>query len=953
MSKEKIKMRSIRIAAAVTTVVALLATFGVAGASADWGIVPGSFDGQVRDLNGKVFTQAGGHPWEVTTSFKLNSVIDPGPGEEEGLPVPDGGHLGQVKVEAPPGLLGNPQAVPRCKVSDFSSAQLWPFVCPDTTQVGIGAVQANLGGSPTTIEGALYNLEPQRGEPALFAFWAINVPVFIGAKVRSNGDYGLDVEVRNVDETLPITGVSLTFWGNPASPLLDMERGSPQFGFCGKGGSKPCKSGAPEVAFLTNPVDCAHGPFQTNLEVESWEGAFASSSFITHDDEGTPTGFTRCDRVPFTPVIDAKQTTASAETPTGLDFEISVPDDGIKSFDGIAQSEMKKAVVRLPEGASLNPSAGEGLGVCTPADYAREDVETAAGTGCPNASKVGSVEIATPLLTEHLTGSVYLAESDDPRTAKPGAENPFDTLIAMYIVARSPERGVVVKAAGKIEPDPVTGQIVTTFDNLPQLPFSKMKLHFREGQRSPLVSPPRCGTYTTVAELTPWSDQSQAKVVKSDFLVTSGVGGVPCSSGNPPFDPNIQAGTLNNNAGAYSPFYLRMFRNDDEQEITNFSADLPVGMVGKLAGIPKCSDAALAKAATNTGLEEKENPSCPAASQVGRATVGYGVGTVLNYSPGKVYLAGPYKGAPVSIATVTSALIGPFDVGTVIVRSAFRVDGEIGQVHIDSKGSDPIPHILKGILLHLRDIRLYMDRDNFVLNPTNCDRMSVQALITGSGANFVSDADDAPLAVATPFQAAGCGLLKFKPKLAFKLKGGTHRGDYPALTTTLRARKGDANISKAVVTLPHSEFLAQEHIGTVCTRVQFAADNCPAASIYGFARAVTPLLDQPVEGPVYLRSSNHPLPDLVADLGGEIQVTLVGRIDSVHERIRTTFDTVPDVPVTKFTLKMKGGKKGLLVNSRNLCKAPGRAEAKLGAQNGKASVTRPLMKTRCRKAGRR
>jgi hypothetical protein len=954
MSKEKMSMKSVRIA---TALAALLMTFAVAAssASADFGIEPGSFDSNSIDPNGHAMLQAGAHPFASTTGFDLNTEIYSGPGEENGLPVPQGGHLRNVKVEVPAGLVGNPLATERCKLTEFAKGIVSPGPfkpCPDSTQVGIAEIDLNLFGSHSTMKGAIYNLTPGGGQPALFGFWALIIPVYINPTIRSNGDYGLNVNVLNIDESTAISGTRLTFWGVPASATHDMERGNPLFGQCADQTAKPCKSGEPEIPFLTNPFDCAHGPFQVNMSVESWEGASDGDSMLTHDDEGNPRGVERCDRVPFEPAIDAKQTTNDAETPTGLDFELKAPSAGLLNADGIADSPIKKAVVRLPDGVSLNPSAGEGLGVCTPADYAREDVDIVAGSGCPNSSKLGSVDIETPLLEEHLTGSVYLAASDNPKTTEHGAENPFDSLISIYIVARSAERGVVIKAAGKVEPDEKTGQIVTTFDNLPQLPFDNLKIHFREGQRSPLVSPPSCGTYTTVAEMTPWANQSQVRTVKDQFVVQHGVGGSPCASGAPPFDPNIQAGTLNNNAGAFSPFYLRMFRNDNEQEITNFSADLPTGMVAKLAGIPKCSDAALAKAAANTGLEEKENPSCPAASQVGHATVGYGVGTVLNYSPGKVYLAGPYHGTPVSIATVTSALIGPFDVGTVIVRSAFRVDGETGQVHVDSKGSDPIPHILKGVLLHLRDIRLYMDRPDFTLNPTNCDRMTVQALITGSGGDFVSSADDAALPASTPFQAAGCGLLKFKPKLAFKLKGGTHRGDYPALTTTLQARKGDANISKAVVTLPHSEFLAQEHIGTVCTRVQFAAKNCPAASVYGRARAVTPLLDKPLEGPVYLRSSSHPLPDLVADLGGEIQVTLAGRIDSVHGRIRTTFNRVPDVPVTKFTLKMRGGKKGLLVNSRNLCKAPGRAEAKLGAQNGKTRVAHPVMKTGCRKGGR-
>lgn len=954
MSKEKMSMRSIRIAAVLAVALSLVAAaFGATSAFAAFGVEPGSFDGTVLDQAGQPETQAGAHPFVVTTGFTLNSVPDP---EEEGQPVSDESNLRNAVVHIPAGLLGNPRATPRCSMEDFLVGPgQWPK-CPDSSQVGIAHVWLNLFGFHFDWPGAIYNLEPASHQPALFGFYTELVPTFVVPTIRNNGDYGLDVHVANIDETLNLNQTSLEFWGVPASPEHDMERGMPGVfeapPVCSDTEyttEAPCPSKAPEIAFLTNPTDCAHGPFTVGIDVQAWAGQTGSSSFVTHDNEGNPTGVTRCDRVPFGPTVSAKATTSSAETPTGLDFELSLPEDGILNPEGLTQAEVRKAVVRLPRGMSLNPSAGEGLGVCTPAEYAREDVDTAANQGCPNTSKLGSVSIKTPLLEEGLEGSVYLAQPDDPKTALPGAENPFDSLISIYIVARNQERGIVVKSAGEVRPDEETGQIVTTFDDLPQLPFSNLKVHFREGQRSPIVSPPNCGSYQTVAELTPWSS-SEEITVESTFLVTSGVGGEPCpSGGTPPFHPQIEAGTLNNNAGSYSPFYLRMFRSDSEQEITNFSADLPPGLTGKLAGIPKCSDAELAQAAAHTGLEEKENPSCPAASQVGHALVGYGVGSILNYSPGKVYLAGPYHGTPVSIATVTSALIGPFDVGTVIVRSAFRVDPETAQIHVDSKGSDPIPHIRRGILLHLRDIRLYLDRSEFVTNPTSCDPMSEDALITGSGADFASSADDAPISVSEPFQVSNCGLLPFKPKLSFRLRGGTHRGDYPALTATLKARPGDANIRHAAVVLPHTEFLEQAHIGTVCTRVQYAANECPAASIYGHVRAVTPLLDHPLEGNVYMRSSSHPLPDLVASLRGEINIDLAGRIQSKHGQIATIFDTIPDTPVTKFVLSMKGGKKGLLVNSRNLCLSPSHGRVSLIGQNSKTERLHPVIANGCAK----
>ena len=943
MSKEKMTMRNRMIVSVLAAATALLVGLvGAPTAGAAFGIAPGSYNAEFLDQAGEPYLQAGGHPHKIKTEFDLNSV----PGPEKGLPIPDESPLKSVKVELPPGFMGNPQAVPACILSEG---------CRDENQVGKGVIGLNLFGQHLKVGSPIWSVKPPQGEPALFLMTVVFVQVWLKPKLRTNGDYGLDMVVDPVDMSLPITTIDVDFWGVPASPAHDMERGFPLFKACANGGQSPCPSAAPRRAFLSMPTDCQHGPYSIPLDIKSWLGHEDSESVITHDAGGNPSGVTECERVPFEPSIESKPTSGSAQSPTGLDFELEIPTDGLLNPDGIAESHLRKAVIRMPKGVSLNPSAGEGLGVCTPAQFAREDVETAPNEGCPNTAKVGSMTIETPLLEEPLSGSVFLGQPDDPRTTQSGSENPFDSMVNIYLVARLPKRGIFVKVPGRIDPSHETGQLVATFDDIPQVPFSRLKVHFREGQRSPLVTPPACGTYETVAELTPWSAKLPGETVveESSFVVTNGVGGAPCPSGGaPPFNPTLQAGALNNNAGSFTPFYLRMSRGDAEQEITNFSADLPPGVLAKLAGIPKCSDAALAHAAANSGLEEKENPSCPAASQVGRATIGYGVGTILNYTPGKVYLAGPYKGTPVSIATVTSALIGPFDVGTVIVRSAFRVDPEDAQVHVDSKGSDPIPHILDGILLHLRDIRLYMDRPGFVHNPTSCDPMTVQALVTGSGADFANPADDVALPVARPFQASNCGLLGFVPTMSFRLKGGTHRGDYPALRVTVKARPGDANIRRAVVELPHSEFLAQNHIRTVCTRVQYAAERCPKDSIYGQVVAQTPVLDQPLRGNVYLRSSNNPLPDIVASLRGEINVDLVGRIDSVNGGIRTTFNGIPDAPLTKFVLRMQGGKKSLLVNSRNLCKRPSFAKSKLVAQNSKLLNRKVKLANGCAKKGR-
>ncbi len=930
--------------------VALLVAALAPGSAAAAGFGISAFDGLMSNEDGSVATQAGGHPYEITTTVDFKTGTSP-EGEVPAESVKD------VTVEVPPGLVGNPTVMPKCTELDLGGRGVDPE-CPYNTQIGVIKLHVNFVGNIGYQYFPLFNMVVPPGTPSSFAFNALGVVVHLYSHVRSDSDYGLGIDVPNINETLPLLGTTTTLWGVPAAASHDKERCRflDSEGLCtgSEPVSMPHESGMLPKAFLTNVTNCAAGAPTFHASIDSWihPGLFDTASFVSHDNATPPSPVATdgCDRVPFAPTVTAQPTTNSAESPTGLSFELAIPPDGIESPTGIAQSTIKKATVTLPEGMTINPSIGEGLGVCTEADYARETATSEAGAGCPNSSKIGTVKIQTPLLEEEATGALYIAKQYD---------NPFHSLLAMYIVAKIPDRGVVVKAAGRVTPDPQTGQLTTTFDNLPQLPFSRFTLSFREGQRSPLVSPPACGTYSIKSEMVPWSASDPNHPTPDEvanrtaqFRVTTGVGGGSCPASNSqrPFKPFMQAGTLNNNAGSYSPVTVRMSRNDGEQEITSFSAKLPQGLIGKLAGIPYCSDADIAMAASKTGTEENANPSCPAASLVGRTLVGAGVGSVLAYAPGKVYLAGPYHGSPISIAAITSATVGPFDLGTVVVRSAFKVNPETAAVSVDSAGSDPIPHILQGIQLHVRDVRVYMDRPDFTLNPTSCDPFAFEATLTGSGADTTSTADDVAANVSSPFQAANCSRLGFAPRLALRLKGGTHRGDYPALQATLTARPGDANIAKAAVTLPHSEFLAQEHIRTVCTRVQFAANQCPAASVYGRARAMTPLFDKPLEGPVYLRSSSNPLPDLVAKLDGQIQVNLVGRIDSVNQGIRNTFDVVPDAPVTKFTLQMQGGKKSLLVNSRNLCKSPGRAEVKMTGQNGKTSLTRPLVANKCKKA---
>ncbi|HEU4392495.1 MAG TPA: hypothetical protein VFR04_02535 [Solirubrobacterales bacterium] len=899
------------------------------------------FDVAYEDQNGLSSTDAGSHPYAMTTQVEFSTKEGAKPGEV----LPDGS-IKDLTAELPTGLVGDRAAVPFCSTADFLEVPDGISNCPDNTAVGVLSVHRP--GEPPVDLGPAFNLDPPPGAAAKIGFILLQVPVALLIRVSPAYPHNLVATLKNTADVEPIGGSTLTIWGNPASSSHDKARGH----CLSTAADDACPVDLEERPFLTLPRACTGDLFTTYL-ANSWEEPQTLVSGASESALRT----INCGNLPFGPTITAKPTTLAAQSPTGLDFSLDVKDAGLQSPEGTANSDVRRAVVTLPEGMTVNPSIAEGLEVCTKAQLAKETVNSAPGEGCPNASKIGTVEVETPLLDENVNGAIFQAPQDDPATTEPGAENPFDSLIALNMVIKNPELGIIVKQAIEVRPDPVTGRLTTVADDIPQLPFSHFRLKFREGTRSPLASPPGCGTYRAEALLFPWSGNAPVPT-DSAFSIVTGPGGGACPSGGvPPFHPGLMAGTLNNAAGSYSPFDLRLFRNDGEQEFTHFSIKLPPGLLGKLAGISFCPEAAIALAKTKTANAELAEPSCPKASEVGRTLVGAGVGPSLAYAPGKLYLAGPYNGSALSIAAITAAKVGPFELGTVVVREALKVDPETAEVFVDATGSDPIPHILRGIPVHARDIRVYVDRPNFVLNPTSCKRTSTASTVLGSGADFGSEADNVPVTVTSPFQAADCASLGFKPKLAISLQGGTKRGENPKLKAVLTARPGDANTARAQVTLPHSAFLDQAHIKTICTRVQFAqgafpGEKCPKGSIYGYAKAITPLLDEPVQGPVYLRSSSHPLPDLVAALhSGRIDVNLVGRIDSVKGgQIRTTFAAAPDAPVKTFTLTMQGGNKGLLVNSTDLCRSVNKAKADFTGHNGKRHVFAPVVKPDCGKA---
>lgn len=900
------------------------------------------FDAHVYAEGEQVATEAGSHPVALTADFNFQP--------EGGGPFTQG-DLRDLSLELPPGLIENPTATTLagiCSQADFHVPRSSPFEeshsgesCQYKSQIGIATVRSSFGGGTTRTFG-VFNLQPPPGVPSEIGLNPYGDPIIFTPSIRqAEGEYGITLETRNVPQLVDLSGLTLTLWGSPWSLLHDTQRGNclneaepVLLGWAKCSVGRPANSEDAPRAYLTMPTACEK-PMSFTAVATSWSQPSPPSRTV---EEASP--LKGCNQPAFEPRPFTQLSDPRASSPSGYRFDIEVDTEGVTKPQLRAPTPVRKAVVTLPEGVTINPSVGAGLGVCSPTQYAAETPTSPPGAGCPNESKIGDFRVASPIISGAIEGAIYLAAPH---------QNPFGSLIAVYLVAKSIDRGILVKVAGELKADPVTGRLTATFDKLPQLPYSDLSIHFREGQRSPLATPAACGTFFTEADLTPWRDPDLVKHTSLPVEITAGVGGGPCPSGLAPFAPQAKGGTLNSNAGSYTPFYLHLTRQDTEQEIVSYSAELPPGLLGRIAGVPYCPEAAIEAARVNSGVAERDHPSCPAASLIGHTYSGYGVGPVLAYAPGNLYLAGPYRGSSFSVVAIDSALVGPFDLGVVIVRSAIRIDPRTAQASIDAVGTDPIPHIVDGIPIHLRDVRAYIDRPNFTLNPTSCAPFTLASALNGAGERFGDRSDDTLATATAPFQAFNCSSLGFKPKISLRLEGGTRRGDHPSLRVVVRPRPGDANIASSQVTLPPSLFLDQSHIRTICTGTQFAAKNCPAGSVYGHVRAFTPLLGAPMEGPAYLRSSNNTLPDLVFALHGQgIEVDLAGRIDAARGGLRGTFPVIPDAPVTKFVLRMNAGRRGVLVNAENLCRAPQVATARFVGHANHGLRTHPRVKAKCK-----
>lgn len=851
-----------------------------------------------------------------------------------------------LRVDLPVGLSVNPGAVPQCDAAH-------PKECPPNTKVGesIVTVSPELPiVPPVPITAAVYNLKPKQGQPARFGFTVEPVPdlpllppsdIYLEADVAYESDFheGFTIQVPKVDSVKLLKNRLI---------------------FNGRAGS------AATGYFLTNPSTC----FQPSGTFEHTYSTYARADSVQNPDPSFPNGspFVEaklppgtspkgCNSIPFKPSLATNPGTDKVDSPAGLTTEVKLPIE--PSATGQETSTMRTARVTLPAGMGLNPSAANGLEACTDAQFGKG---TRNPVACPPASKIGTVSVATPPLPEGpLTGNIYVGEQKS-RNPESGEE------FRIFVAAESARYGISVRLVGNVIANAKTGQLTAVFDEpakavtrggnadnlpqgLPQVPFTSFRLSIDGGPKAALSSPPTCGPNTTTSQLTPWSGNADATPsAKFDLASLPGGGACPKSMGERPFAPGFKAAPKTDAVKTFTPFSAQINRPPGQQELKGLDLTLPEGATAKLKGVPYCPKDAIEKTEQRSGAAEKKNAACPKESKVGVAIVQAGTGPDPLKIEGDAYLAGRYKGAPLSLLVVTPALAGPFDLGTVVVRVPLFLDPETAQVH---PKTDDIPDVFGGTKLDIRSVFLNLNREDFTLNGTNCRKAATAGVINGGGANPLDPGSYSAFKVSEPARGTGCKKLKFRPKLNIRLFGKTQRAKHPKLRAVLKARGKDANIRKASVALPHALFLDQASLATVCTRVQFAEEKCPKRSIYGKARAFTPLLGKPLEGPVYLRSSNNTLPDMVAHLEGQVDIDLVGRIDSFKGGIRTTFGRVPDVPVTKFVMTLPGGKKGLLVNSTNLCAKPVRAIIRIKAQNGKKLNRKPKLKTPCKGKRRR
>lgn len=844
-------------------------------------------------------SQAGGHPdvfYTVSWTNKTGTILPCSCADARIL-----------DMHFPTGFIGNPHAVPTCTLAEFSL-----HTCAPETQIGVLDIVG-------LFREAVFNLTPHPDDPSLTGFYVpgAKTVVFVTLHARTGSDYGLDSTTSAIYHILPVNTISLHLWGVPADPAHDASRfpaGKPDGVQCEPypaGCYGPVKSSATPAPLLQNPTTCGV-PLTASHSIEYYSGT------VVQAEDAWP-ATTGCDQLTFNPSMEVTPTTAAADSVSGLDVSLRVPQ--AQSPSAPSPSEIKDVVTTLPPGFSLSPNAANGKVACPDSDLSFETEDEA---HCPEFAKIGTSVIDSSALPGPITGDIYI-----------GAPLPGQTY-RIFVTGNG--FATHVKLKGSIDLDPVTGQITSTFADLPQSPIQGFDLHFFGSERGIFATPKKCGSYPVVTRFTPWDEALTEQVSKSEIEISSGPNGTPCPPAIGSFRPRVDAATADNTAGAFSAFALRAVRDDGDQEPVDLTVKTPPGFLASLRGVSYCPESTISslRAGAYSGRDEMASPACPASSDIGSVMAGAGPGTRPVYVGGRVYLAGPYEGAPVSLVSVVPAVSGPYDLGNVVVRLAAHLDPRTAQI---TTVSDPLPRILAGVPLRIRSLQILLDRPGFTLNPTRCDPFAVETHLVGDEGTGVD--------VGSHFQVANCSSKAYAPSLSISLSGGLKARGHPAIHATLATAPGESNSRRISVALPKGQLLDNAHIGTVCRRPEFAADSCPASSLIGHAQVVTPLLDEALKGPIYLRASSNKLPDLAIDLEGQVELELVGRVDSVKGRLRTTFESIPDAPVTSVKLDLLGGDKGLLVNSESLCAKVRNATVQMTGQGGTVVNVKPEIKMAC------
>jgi hypothetical protein len=899
-----------------------------------------------EEENGGLDLEAGAHPFQLTTTIALNQTLRKDPNYEKleeaehhaPLSYPSTPELlRNLTTTLPAGLVADARAgvFPQCSAVQFAVLRVGNSnECPADTAIGAAVVTFKEEEHFTEYTAAVpvFNLVPEPGEPARFGFVFEKVPVVLDTSLQTGAGYAVQVKVQNTSQAAELLSSIVTIWGVPGEGTHNGARG---WECLGGGyyveGLEPrpaCPQATPNPPpYLIMPTTCE--TFSGWASVQSWtQPTLGARKPLEH----APT-LEHCGELPFEPTFQAWPDQTEASTPSGLNIEVNVPQNTTLAAQANAEADVKATTVTLPEEMLANSGSADGLGVCSTSavgfesslegplasDADREGtVEAEAGAqaftsdadACPDASKVGTVKIKTPLLEDELTGNVYFASQDT---------NPFASPLVLYLIAEDPQSGVRVKLAGEVRINQATGRLTSAFRNTPPVPFETLRLHLFDGPRATQSTPAFCRAYSASALFEPSGGGSTVMTGSPPFSPAPNADGQPCPAQGPlPFAAGFGAGT-NYEAGKFTPFSLTVNRPDGDQALKNVSVTLPPGLAAILASVTPCPIA---------------TTSCGSGSLVGHSTALAGLGSDPVSLEGDVYLTEGYGGAPFGLLDVTHAVAGPFDLGDVPVRSRIYVDPYTAAVTVVS---DPIPQFVKGVPSQIKSLNVTVDRSGFEFNPTNCSQFNVNGALDGY--------EGASQSVSAPFHANDCASLPFSPRLTSSASGHGSKANGTGFAVKITSPGlGQAGIEKVFLTIPKILPSRLTTIQKACADSVFEQNPaaCDEASVIGEGIIHTPIFKNPLRGPAYLVShGNAAFPDVEFVLQGEgVTIILDGKTDIKKGVTYSRFESSPDAPFTSFETTLPAGRNSAFTintaeaKNYDICSKKVVLPTEISAQNG-------------------